>query len=392
MARDLTQLAREPFQTGESSSGYTVRIGRDGRNFTDLLDSATILYSVAEEGSSEMDLSVDWPIKSYQNAEVRCHLGYGSDPADYRLWFRGELQEPRDDHYGDSSTAKAWGQFKTLEDQTFNETMDYRGYRLDEMILHATTHYGGQPPGAIEIRQPSSMVLEGDSAIMGIDTGVAAGINAMVEAATWVGADRPGRPRLYMPRPQPGVTGQHVGWFDFTDFEPGAFVANETVRGRYAQVIVFRKGEQGSVGNEMGGVFARVAVDQRGPYRAPRNRAYQVADYPGSQGEADAMAADLSRMVARGVADCSIEGLALAPDLAPYDVLRVIAPEFRDEGGRTRERYKVTWSWVLDGLLRASITQEDRTMDLGGRGVIVSEKKLPKPFYMRPKNPYLVRS
>ncbi len=48
MARDLTQLAREPFQTGELSSGYTLRIGRDRRNFTDLLDSATILYSVAE--------------------------------------------------------------------------------------------------------------------------------------------------------------------------------------------------------------------------------------------------------------------------------------------------------------------------------------------------------
>lgn len=337
-----------------------------------------------------MDLSVDWPLKGYQNAEVRCRLGYGTDPADYRLWFKGELQEPQDDHYGDSSTAKAWGQFKTLEDQTFNETMDYRGYRLDEMILHATTHYGDMPPGAIEIRQPSNMVLEGDSAIMSIDTGVGAGINAMLEAATWVGADRPGRPRLYMPRPQPGVTGQHVGYFDFTDFEPGAFVANETLRGRYSQVIVFRKGEAGSV-TSGGGVWAKVAVDQRGPYRAPRNRAYQVADYPGSQEEADVMAADLSRMVSRGVADCSIEGLGIAPDLAPYDALRVIAPEFRDEGGRTQERYSVTWSWVLDGLLSVNIGTEDRTMNLGGRGVIVSEKKLPKPFYLRPTNPYLVR-
>jgi hypothetical protein len=389
MAAKLQENSRRPFKAGESAPAYALRVG--GVRMTSKLYTAEITYSPPEGGASEMSLTLDAPLSGFQNAAVKAKLGYGEDLID---WFAGRLQEPEDDHHGEGSSATAWGPSKLLSEQSFGEQTDYRGYDLGAAILDITRR-AGMPAGSVELRGGGSFVLSGESAIVPLESSFGETLDSFLQSANYVGTDVPGGRtgrRLYMPRPRPGATGKYRAEFDEGHYPPGGFTARRPRHGFYSAVVVFRKGEGGSTDPLRGGVYARVPVEVEGRHKPPPGRIYYIPDFAGDQADAEREAVSTSRLLTRGLAECALEGLSPNPTLLPYDSVSVVTTELRDEGGRTKERYRVRYALILDGQLSASVSREVRSMSLGGKGLVIGERKLAKSFYVPGGSSYVVRS
>lgn len=388
----LTVAAKRHDKTQEHGRNYGLHIGSG--DYTSNLLSATVTY--ANDGSSDLALTVDASLETLVNAPVSLRLGYGSETA---LYFAGDLEDPVDTHWGDGSTADAWGPFKLMVDQMVGEpgeTIDYRGWTLEGAFLDLVNRAGYRRQ-AIDIRGASGFVIgqtpvdptaptTSTAGLYNFETTIQSVAQDLVTSAGFVLPDRPGG-RLLMPKPRPGATGKYKASYDEGNYGPKAFTASLQKRGYYSRVVIFRRETDGSFSFPP----VDVPVSVEGPYKPPRNRAYLVSDFVGSYQDAVHQGDFLARTLSHGSYACSISSMSANPDLLLYDSIEATGTEFR---GARKDRYRTRYGWIIDGGITATVAPGVMDMSLTGTGIKLSEKSLPKPFYLgdNGSSPYVLRS
>jgi hypothetical protein len=378
----LTAKAQAPVKTDSGRPRYRLTIG--GEAFSGRLFDCRASYGA--DGSSELTISADGGLERYQNARVRLYLGYGDDLVE---WFAGDLADPQDEHWGGPATATAYGPSGRLSRVPYLGQHSYAGDNLGSFVLDLARR-AGMPGGSVEVLGAASFVLDA-SATMTVSTYLLEAEESVLPSAGYVGSDRPGYRRRYMPRPLPGQTGGYAARYDEGSYPPGGFVAKSLGRNLYEWVCVFRAGEGGSVEEAKGGVYELVRVEPEGRFRPPKDSTFFVPDFAGSAGEARQEAARWARRLKRGSYACSLEGISANPGLLPFDSIAAETTEFRDEGGKTKERYRTSYGFAIDGGIEVNVSREGLPMAMRGEGIKLSEKKLPKPFFVRRPSPYVVR-
>lgn len=380
----MTELAQQATKTrsphGNSHPNYRILIGSE--DVSDVLESASIKYQAGDsnDGTSEMDLNVFASLEGQINATVRAFVGYGNELAEV---FTGRLLETEDSHYGESSSGVCWGAFKQLTSQQFLERVSYEGQYL-ERALYDVHDRASIPRGSVEVVSGRSFQIgAAEEAVFAPEVPFADCVKSLCESAGFVGFDLPGSRRKYMPRPRssPGAKGKAV--YNESHYPPGGFTAKRNPNRTYSKVLVFRREEEGT--DAFPPVMRSVEVETR--YKPAPNSAYILPEFLGTFADAQNEAARLARMLAAGEYEIELSGIAANPDLMLYDTLDTETTELRDEGGRSKERYRTTYSWVISGENNIEIS-EGLTQSLSGTGIKVSETKLAKPFAVAPRRGY----
>lgn len=374
---NATDLAQERFKTGDNSPTYRLEIA--GGHFGAELYDATVTY--AEDGTSEMSITTDADLSDYTDARVSLEVGYGDHTWPY---FDGYLEEPEDDHWGGPSSALAYGPFKALAEASLGLDLSYDGYRLGPAIIDLHTRAGRAAAGTkFEMHGSPNFVLKGEEAALTISSSFADGINKFLAMAGWVSVDRPGMTRLYIPKPKPRPSSKFVAEYSEAHYEPGAFKAIPAKR--YGSVGAYARLEDGTLAWPV----IKVRVDNIGARKVSENRTYWLEDFSGdgsdtlSQDVARQECGELAAIMSDGVFTWSLRGISANPDLLFYDSIRASTTELRDEGGRYKERYHVVYGCLIDGEVSVNVSREGNPMDLVGNTAIrLSQRKLPKPFYM----------
>lgn len=366
---------------------FAVRAGSE--DITESVASLEWRFS-GEDGSSEGRLAAYLPLSRYENAPVRVEAGVGETlPV-----LAGRLQEPKEEHWGAPGEMEIWGAYRLMSEQYFPQQADYRG-RLLEDALYDICRRAGFRSDAIEVIGGKSFVVggrpeeqeEGGTAgVFPIGTSYLDAANALMESANFVAADKvEGIGRIFMPRPRPGATGRSVRVFELGDYPVEGFSAVPSRRNFYSQVWIYRFREDGTLAFPV----VRFPIELDGRIKPPPDRAYIVSDFLGGSKEAYQEGAALARYLSRGVYVCTLSGIDLDPRLRLYDTVDVVCVEFRDEGGRSPERYRVRYRYVIDDELSGQISAEGHAMTLSGEGIRVEEERLPKPHFVSGRSRYV---
>lgn len=325
----------------------------------------------ADGGTSEMTFETPQgylSAASLQDAPVRLRLGYGTDLAE---WFTGALEKTEE------GEPVAWGPFKLLSEQKFIRQTSYEGQTLDEAILDICDR-AGYPGGTIEVRGGSQFTLGRKARFPG-QTSLGSGLSSLLRSADFVGPDRPGREKVFMPRPRPGATARHVASYDEDHYPPeDGFVINRSRRGFYARVLIKSHLPDGTLAFPP----VDVPVEARGRFRPPANRAYVISNFKGDSEEALETALGLSRKLERGTIGYTLSGISANPDLNLYEPIECEGVEEEWAGGRTPERYRVRLDCQIDGEIRAQCSREAISMSLSGRAVEAGRRLLLRRFYV----------
>lgn len=368
--------------------GFAVRVS--GNGITEDVASVEWRFS-GEDGSSEGTVSAYLPLSRYENSPATVLAG---EPGSLVSVLSGRLQEPAENHWGEPGGAEIWGAYRLMSEQYIPEQVDYRGKLLEDALLDLCRRAGFRND-AVEVKQGKSFIIGGrqdlgedggNAGVFPIGTSYLDIANALMESANFVAADLPERiGRIFFPRPRPGATGKVVRSYDIDDYPVGAFSAVPKRRSFYAQVWVYRLTEDGSPAFPV----VRVPVEMATGTKPPPGRAYIVSDFLGGSAEAIREANALARYLSRGAFSCSLEGIDLDPEIRLYDTVEVVAVEFRDEGGKTPERYRCRYRYVIDDELSGQISREGHTMTLSGEGFLLEEVRLPKPVFLSGRSRYV---
>lgn len=378
-AAQLSQKTDSPY--GDNRPNYRLLIG--GEDVSDALADASIKYTAGEdgtEGTSEMDISLHGSLEARINAPARCFIGYGDQLTEY---CSGRLLEAADDHYGEASEGVVYGPFKMLTSQQFLQQVSYSGYYL-ERALYDIHDRASIPRGSIEVRAGRSFQIGADEeATFPLEVPLADAVKSLCESAGFVALDMPGSRRLYMPQPRAGATTTAKALYNESHYPPGGFKATLNPQRIYSKVVVFRREEDGS--NAFPPAIRTVEVQTR--HKPAPNSAYILAEFLGGPADADNEAARLARMLGQGEYEIELSGISANPEILLYDTLDTETTELRDEGGRSKERYRVLYQWSVNGEIGVEIG-EGLQQTLSGTGIKVSERQLPKPFPVAPKRGY----
>jgi hypothetical protein len=364
-----TDLAQRKNKTGPFSPAYSLQVA--GGPFRSRLYDGTVTYST--DGNSDMSISADADLTDLVGAKVVLEVGYGDD-----LWpyFGGYLEEPEDDHWGGPSNALAYGPYKELAEASIGEDVSYEGQTLGQAIVDLHSRAGQAAAGTkYEILGSPNYLLTGEQAHLTLATSFADGINTFLEAAGWVSVDRPGFIRRYRPKPRPRPSGEAVAAYTETHYPPGGFRA---VRGKpYGAVGAFARNEDGT--------FAwppvKIRVQPNSKFKTSALKTYWLEDWAGSEDEAWTEVGKLASLLSDGVYTWSLSGISANPDLHLYDTIRVKTTELRDDGGRFKERYEVTYACAIDTEISLDVSREGYPMNLAGNTAIkVAEKRLKRPL------------
>lgn len=361
-----TDLAQLQYKTGENTPDYTLLI--DGARFDGNLYDASVSY--AEDGTSDMTLSADADLTDLVGARVRLHVGYGDEQWEY---FSGWLEEPDDNHWGNPSVAVAYGTFKELAEASLGTDVTYAGYTLGRAISDLHRRAGRAVIGTkYEFRGNPSYLLEGETAGLTVSTTFADGIDTFLEMANWVSEDRPGYIRRYRHKPRPRPNSEFIAGYGESDYTPEAF---KVVRAKpYGQVGAFVRDDEGALKWPV----VTVRVDAQ----TSTLKTYWLEDFAGTEGEAWNECAELAALMSTGLYTWSLTGISANPELLRNETIRVHTTEMRDEGGRYRERYEVTYACAIDGETSLDVSREGHPMTVGGNTAIkLTENKVKRPFY-----------
>lgn len=357
----LTSRALSPVQAGATSPVWQLYVA--GAPVTSSVDKVSGTYK-REAGGSDMRFDAGLPLEDLEDAPVSLRVGYGDETVEY---FSGRLQEPGDDPEAESGTAVVYGPFKLMASQHLNEEVRYQGVFLDHALMDLCSR-AGYGRGQVEVRAGKSYRIE--EVVFPEETTILEAADSLMKSAGFVGVDRPGYKRLFMPTPRPGATSRAGALYHGGNYPSGAFKIGRGSAVRYARVVVFRRREDGSYA-----VYARAPVENRGRYKPPRNRTYYVPEFLGSQEEAKQAAYDRARALASGLQPFELSGVALIPTLLLYDSIRVVAEEKRRSG-----KFRVTYDCQLDDELGFEIGREAFDMDLKGYALESSAVKLYDPI------------
>lgn len=365
-ATDLAQLA---LQTGDYSPTYRLKV--DGERFTEKLYECSVTYSA--DGGSELSIATDSDLTDLTGAKVTLEIGYGDD-----LWpyFGGWLEEPEDNHWGEPSTAVAYGPFKEMAEATIGEDVTYSGKRLGEAIVDLHLRAGRAVQGVkYEIRGNPKYLLEGETAGLSISTSFADGINALLEMAGWISMDRPNFLRVYRPKPNPRPSGKIAASYSEAHFPAGGFTAIKSKT--YGSVGAFARDEEGNFKFPP----VKVRVDSLSPNKPSELDTYWLEDWAGTESEAWVECGKLAALFADGLYSWSLSGISANPELFSHDIIRVHTTELREEGERHPSRYEVVYACVIDDEAQVDVSIEGLPMSLSGETAIkIREKKIRDPF------------
>lgn len=359
VGRSATELAQRPTKVGDLSPKYTLTIADEP--ITEKLYDCTVTYSA--DGTSDLSISADTDLVGYAGDRVVLSLGYG----DFRWeYFGGWLEEPDNDHYGGPSTADAYGPFKELGEISLQSDVDYNAQLLGTAI--ADLHNGAKLRGSrFEITGNPSYKLEGETAQLALGTSYADAVNTLLEMAGWVSQDRPGFLRRYRPKPLPRPTSAWVARYSEAHYAPGAFKATKAKP--YGAIGAFARDDNGS----FKWAPVRVQVDPN----VNLQKTYWIEDFAGTEADAWEECGRLAATMSAGVYSWTLEGISANPELELHDLVRVETTELRDEGGRFKERYEVSYACAIDGEVSVDVSREGFPMSLSGNTALkVSEKKL----------------
>lgn len=366
-----TDLAQQTYKTGDNSPEYTLLI--DGAHFDGRLYDATVTY--ADDGTSDMSISADADLHDLVGAKTRLLVGYGDEQWEY---FSGWLEEPQDDHWGGPSTAVAYGPFKELAEASLGVDVSYNGYTLGRAISDLHDRAGRSVSGTkYEIVGNPSYNLEGEQSILTVATTFADGLTTFLDMANWVSEDRPGYIRRYRHRPRPRPTSEFVAAYSESDFPPGGFRA--TAAKPYGQVGAFVRDDEGGLKWPV----VKVRVDSGYTFKPSTLKTYWLEDYAGTESEAWNECAQLASLMSDGLYTWALAGISANPELLRNEMIRVNTTELRDEGGRYRERYDVTYACAIDAETTLDVSVEGHPMGLNGNTAIkLHERKIARPFYV----------
>ena len=367
-----TDLAQEQYKTGKHSPEYRLEIA--GEHFNDELYDATATYSA--DGGSELSISADTNLTELTGAKVRLEVGYGTE---LWPWFGGWLEDPEDNHWGEPSTATAYGPFREMGEGSFGVDKVYAstGYLLGPALVDMHTRAGRAVAGIkYEILGNPSVPLEGKDAAVGISTTFADGITTLIELAGWVQTDRPEFRRLYMPRPRPRPTGPVVASYDESQYPAKGFQA---IRSKpYGSVGAFARDDEG----KLRWPIVKVRVDSMSKYKPSELRTLWLEDYLLDEASAKLECVQLAALMEAGVYRWSLTGISANPDLLLHDIIRVGTTETRDEGGRFKERYECEYACAIDSEISLDVSREGHPMSASGETAIrLSQRHIKRPFY-----------
>ncbi len=316
-----TVAAKLKTQTGDAAPAYRLEV--DGRELSGLV-SASASYAVDEagNGASEMTITADTTLEAREGGRARLMVGYGEELVE---WFTGSLEEPEDDHWGGGNGATAWGPYRELSERMFLEDVDYRNRTLASALLDV---YGrARRRGArfgMELKGGGQFVIAPDAeeAIFPLEATFGEAIGALQGSAGYVSTDLPGYGRLHLPRPRPGSYGRTAASYGEGDYPPEAFSARRAKA--YGSVVVFARTEGGTY------PFPPVIVPvNRDDKRLPRDRAFVVSDFVGSEDDAEREGRRVARELS-GSYEWGLEGIPANPDLLPFVQIGGKATEFVD--------------------------------------------------------------
>lgn len=369
-----TDLAQRKFKTGDDYSA-TYRLDVGGDKFEDELYDATATYSA--DGGSEMNISSDTDLTDLTGAKVRLEVGYGDE---LWPWFGGWLEEPEDNHWGEPSSAVAYGPFREMGEASFGVDKAYGtgGFTLGTALVDMHQRAGRAVAGIqYEIRGNPSLVLRSEEdAAVGISTTFADGISSLITRAGWVEMDLPGFKRLYMPRPRPRPSGPVVATYDESHFPPRAF--NAVRAKQYGSVGAYARDEEGALLWPV----VKVRIDSMSAHKPSELKTYWLEDYALGEREAQIECAALASLMSDGVFRWSLSGISANPDLLLHKIIRVNTTELRDEGGRYKERYECVYACAIDTEISVDVSREGHPMTLSGETAIrLSQRKIKRPFF-----------
>lgn len=369
---NFTALAKaQDKTTPDSRPFYALDI--DGSPYHDNLSEFTVTYAL-DSGTSEMTINTYKAFEGRENAPVVLSLGYGRSRAEF---FRGKLQDPYDNQYGEPNEATAWGPFKWMAESKFGKQVSYEGYRLREALSDMAERS--------KFRQSQIQVIGGNKILRGevtyvMEQKIGEAASELCGKSNFVLTDVPGGGRLFMPKPKPVSRGEARAVYTDSETPQGGFTAVRQPRARYAQVWVFRRTTDGQ--DDFPPV--KVNVDTRGYAAPPPFSSYDIPEFTGDAEDALDAGREMSEIISGGTFLCTLSGISANPDIQPFDTLRQNTTELRDEGGRYRERYSCDYRYLVDAEMSVEGNAESGISEtVSGTGILVKERKLAKPFYMR---------
>lgn len=360
--RQLGKIAQQQVHSGDDRHTFNVRV--QGRNWTKELEAVTISYS--NDGTSECTLMSHRSLNGLENSRISVDFGYGGDEANY---FTGRIAMVDDRHWGTASEATAWGPFRLMAEQVLLTDVDYSGKQVDAALLDIVDR-AGYRKGNVDVRGRGNFQIEAES-IFPLEAKLSEVANTLCEAAGYVMADRPEDHLVFMPRPRTGAYGRAKYRYNENHFQPESFTAVPTARSMYARVIVFRRNEAGT-GLDF---YKDIPIEIESEVRPPQNRAYIIADFPGSERDAEREARSTADALESGFYDINLTGIAANPDILLHDTLTTTVTEFWDD-----DRYLVTYKWNVDQGITVNLSRSGNWMDLQGTGIRTKTRKLARPY------------
>lgn len=363
----ILEVAERESARREAEPAHKLWVG--GEDWTSRAAEISVGYQ-DEAGGSEMSFAPGASLSGYEDAPVLLYLGYGNTK-DLVPYFAGKMKRVPERRGGLSGRqARALGPFSEMAGQHFGEEVRYRGVSSAH-ALYDICRRASFPSGAVEVRGGNARVEE---VTFYEEVTLQEGAKAVLDSANMVGGDVPGPygSRLFLPRPRPAATGKFKARFTERDHPTDGFVITERHDAAYSRVVVFRRDQNGNYA-----VRQTAPVEQRGKWKAPRNRNYYIPEFVGDAKEAKQTAYDTARSLSAGEVGFALSGVEIDETLTRYDQVHCERLDERRDG-----TYREVYACQLDGPISASVA--GWAMEAGGSGILVEERKVASPRIILP--------
>ncbi len=245
------------------------------------------------------------------------------------------------------SSGLGYGPFRMMAETDIGKNETFVGRNIENIVMDLAFR-ASHNTGSIEVIGGQKYQLPpGES--FPFDTKCLDVLNTVLEKAGFVAADIPGGKRIVMPRPNPSTSQKFVA-----EYRPDTYMSLsvEPINAvTYHSVVVYRVGTATS-----NAVFAERECDPR----APESRRFIIADFPGTQAEADQLAFDTAMQLRSGERTFSMTTF-FNPDINLWDGFKAVRIKRKDG-----KWWKFSYNCTVNTSITIAYSPGESTMEVSG--------------------------